>query len=117
MLLRKSLTPPPPPPNPHPSDDDKYGQEFHSKHFPALKYFVHTGFDIETGCLNYKSFFLSDPSESLVDVAVKAVTDDLPFYGKTAKGPVSFVSQSKALEDKAFDFAKAFIGKKYFETA
>jgi len=69
------------------------------------------------GCLNYKSFFLSDPQENQADVAASAVTDDLPFYGRPGKGAVSFVSQAKALEDKAFDFATKLIGKKYFETA
>ena len=35
-------------------DDDTNGQLFHSKHFPNLRYFIHTGFDIELGItLNY----------------------------------------------------------------
>lgn len=33
-------------------DDDSAGQFFHSKHFPTLKYFIHTGFDIEMGGWN-----------------------------------------------------------------
>jgi len=99
------------------TDDDKYGQDFHSKHFPALKYFIHTGFDIETGCLNYKSLFLTNPQTSAVDAFAKATSDDLPFYAKAAKGgSVSFISQAKALEDRTFDFANKFIGKQYFET-
>eukprot|EP01041_Mallomonas_annulata_P010748 gene10748-22457_t len=27
--------------------DDTYGQPFHSKHFPKLEMFIHTGFDLE----------------------------------------------------------------------
>lgn len=106
---------PNPPSHPH-ADDDKYGQAFHSKHFPSLKYFVHTGFDIEMGCLNYKSLFLSDPVTSLVDTASKAVTDELPLYAKAASS-LSFVSQSKALDEAAFGFAKKLIAKQYFESA
>ena len=30
-------------------DDDTYGQTFHSKHYPDLQYFVHSGFDGERG--------------------------------------------------------------------
>ena len=30
-------------------DDDTHGQIFHSKYFPTLRYFIHTGFDIEIG--------------------------------------------------------------------
>lgn len=30
-------------------DDDQHGQLFHSKHFPKLRYFVHTGYDVEIG--------------------------------------------------------------------
>jgi len=29
--------------------DDSHGQMFHSKYYPTLKYFIHTGFDIENG--------------------------------------------------------------------
>jgi hypothetical protein len=31
------------------SDDDTYGQFFHSKHFPQLNYFVHLGANSELG--------------------------------------------------------------------
>ena len=41
--------------------DDTMGTPFHSKYYPSLKYFIHTGFDIELGCLNYKHVFLPDP--------------------------------------------------------
>ena len=102
------------PPHPY-ADDDKNGQDIHSKHFPSLKYFVHTGFDIEMGCLNYKSLFLSDPVTSLVDSASKAVTDELPLYARASS--LSFVSQSKALDEAAFGFAKKLIAKQYFESA
>jgi len=32
-------------------DDDTCGQLFHSKYFPALRYFIHTGFDVEMGTI------------------------------------------------------------------
>merc|ERR1719223_2579182 len=44
--------------------DDQRGQRFHSKYFPNLEYFVHTGFDVELGCLNYKALFLPHPERN-----------------------------------------------------
>jgi hypothetical protein len=31
------------------ADDDEDGHAFHSKYFPKLQYFLHTGFDLEVG--------------------------------------------------------------------
>jgi len=102
--------------------DDTYGQMFHSKHFPHLKYFVHTGFDIEMGCLNYKSLFLPNPTTNYVDTTVAALKDETPAYAKLVKtekdkaitvGPP--VSQSKLLEETAFAFAKKLVKREYFE--
>lgn len=81
---------------------------------------MHTGFDIETGCLNYKSLFLSNPVQSAVEAAQGATSDDLPLYSRAVKGAQGWeagavVSQAKALEQGAFDFARKLIGKQYFE--
>lgn len=103
--------------------DDTYGQMFHSKHFPHLKYFVHTGFDVEMGCLNYKSLFLPNPTTNYVDATIAALNDETPAYVKLAKaadnkikvGPT--ITQSKLLDESAFAFAKKLVNKEYFETA
>lgn len=99
--------------------DDTYGQGFHSKHFPSLQYFVHTGFDLEMGCLNYKSLFLRDPQVSAVDAVKSKLADDLPLYAKgSAKGgALAWKAQKEVLGVSEWGFADKFIKKEYFETA
>ncbi len=43
------------------ADDDSYGQFFHSKHFPALKFFIQSGFEVELGqcAMKFKYLVLS----------------------------------------------------------
>lgn len=62
--------------------EDEYGQFFHSKHFPELKFFIQTGFDKECGCLNYKYVKLPNPVNSMCDVTMAATKDDTPLYFK-----------------------------------
>lgn len=100
--------------------DDTYGQPFHSKYFPSLKWFVHTGFDIEIGCLNYKSLFLKNPSASAVIGAQAATTDDQPLYAKLAAGAGAapqWAKQGDVLQHPEWAFASKLIKKEYFETA
>jgi len=99
--------------------DDSHGQLFHSKHFPALKYFIHTGFDIENGCLNFKSLYLPDYSDPLPSAA--AVESNLKYtsISKGASGEVvvsETLGSAKLLDVSAFSFAKKIINKEYFET-
>jgi hypothetical protein len=81
-----------------------------------MRYFVHTGFDLEpgmykyhsmcytsspyclrkfdtalnfiftTGCLNYKHLFLLDPTDTLLADAVAAGSDEAPFYQQITRG-------------------------------
>jgi len=99
--------------------DDTFGQAFHSKHFPNLQYFVHTGFDLEMGCLNYKSLFLRDPPASHVEEAKHKLADDLPLYAKgSAKGgDLVWTAQKEVLGVEEWRFADKLIKKEYFETA
>jgi hypothetical protein len=103
------------------ADDDTYGQFFHSKHYPNLKFFIHTGFDIEMGCISYKSLFLHNPITSAVDSASQATKDDTPFYAQvTLEGGSAKVgalkTQAQALDLPALAFAKKLVGNQYFET-
>jgi len=94
--------------------DDTYGQLFHSKHFPSLKYFIHTGFDIEMGCLNYKSMFLHHPEKSDIEQVSNSTRDDMPLYARA--GSDNFFNQTDVLKQPEWSFAKKLIAKEYFET-
>lgn len=78
-------------------DDDEDGHAFHSKYFPKLQYFLHTGFDLEVGeffclfilsswvdfklgCHNFKRWMVNTPEKPQLVEASKHVTDDLPLY-------------------------------------
>jgi hypothetical protein len=101
--------------------DDSHGQWFHSKHFPTLKFFVHTGFDLECGCLNYKSLFLEHPEESAVAKVAPTLRDDLPLFSQASpKGePLAWVSQGQVLQaaPASWAFTSKMIKKEYFEIA
>lgn len=113
LLLRKSI--------PEFFDyDDEHGQSFHSKHWPSIQYFIHTGFDIEMGALNYKHMFLHNPPVSAIPALSASLSDDLPLYAtikKSNKGiEVSeLLPQSKVLDQKAWAFATKIMNKQYFE--
>ena len=95
------------------------GQEFHSKHFPELKYFIHTGFDVEFGCLTYKSLFLKDPMVNHIDNIASTLTDNLPIYacadGNSNNNKLNWINQKDALTTPTFDFVNNIIKKQYFE--
>jgi hypothetical protein len=91
--------------------DDTHGQPFHSKYYPSLSYFVHTGFDIEMGCLNYKSLFLHHPDTSYVDATAAATKDDTPLYSIGDKK----MSHADVLKSENWGFAKKITAKEYFE--
>lgn len=100
--------------------DDSNGQSFHSKYFPNLKYFIQTGFDVELGCLNFKSLFLPHPFESEVQKVATTLSDDLPLYTSIKKGSKGVevgptVTQSQVLQSATWDFANKIINKEYFE--
>eukprot|EP00602_Paraphysomonas_sp_CaronLab_P007450 CAMPEP_0185019186 /NCGR_PEP_ID=MMETSP1103-20130426/1811_1 /TAXON_ID=36769 /ORGANISM="Paraphysomonas bandaiensis, Strain Caron Lab Isolate" /LENGTH=212 /DNA_ID=CAMNT_0027549369 /DNA_START=162 /DNA_END=797 /DNA_ORIENTATION=+ len=66
--------------------DDEMGQWFHSKHFPNLKFFLHSGFDIEVGCLNFKRWFNPSTNKAQLDEIKSKLTDDMPLYRKVSRG-------------------------------
>jgi len=113
LLLRKSI--------PEFFDyDDEHGQSFHSKHWPKLQYFIHTGFDVEMGALNYKHMFLHNPSVSAIPSLVASLSDDLPLYAtiKSSNKGVevsNVLPQSKVLDQKAWSFVSKILNKQYFE--
>jgi hypothetical protein len=98
--------------------DDTMGQPFHSKYFPELKYFIHTGFDIEIGCLNYKACFLPDPLTNYA--ASVQLEDTTPLHSAVSKGDKG-VTEGKVSTHKdglsvpSFAFAKNLADKNYFE--
>jgi hypothetical protein len=68
-------------------DDDTKGQPFHSKYFPDMRYFIHTGFDIELGAVHYHHFLLPNPVTSkVISHTETKVKNDLPLYTNIAKG-------------------------------
>ena len=99
--------------------EDEYGQFFHSKHFPELKYFIQTGYDQEVGCLNYKYVKLPSPIESAVARTAAATKDETPLYFKISGGAkVSAGSvQSHSAVEKAdvWPFMKKLHNLEYFE--
>lgn len=102
--------------------DDTAGQLFHSKYFPKLTYFIHTGFDIEWGCLNFKHLFLKHPETNYVEISVASLSDDLPLYTKITKGasgveagPVLSHADVLKSDLPSWKFAKNLISKTYFE--
>ncbi len=77
--------------------DDTMGQQFHSKHFKNLKHFIHSGFDVEMGCLQLQDLFLPQATDPLTSTmaplelsnSYKAhvkLDDSLPFYARILKG-------------------------------
>jgi len=102
--------------------DDSRGQRFHSKHFQNLAYFIHTGFDVEMGCLNYRRVFLPHPEVNSVAALSPAVSDSSPLYAHIVKGSNGIqvgptLDHTTVLDQQPWSFASKFISKQYFETA
>lgn len=100
--------------------EDEYGQWFHSKHFPELKFFIQTGFDQENGCLNYKYIKLpANAYSSLVDGTAASTKDDTPLYFKITGGDKVLASSvsthAGVLKDGTWPFLPKFIANEYFE--
>lgn len=100
--------------------DDSAGQMFHSKYYPALRYFVQMGMDNEVGVLNFKELFLLDPPTSYVEEASKHVKDDTPLYVQVKKegGKVQaskVVTHAQASSAASFAFAQKIASGQYFE--
>lgn len=88
--------------------------DFHSKHFPELKYFIHTGFDLEEGFYNFKRWFKS--GYTLDTSMTSSLSDDKLFYTHVSKNGVKpTVSLGKARSESALKFADALISKVYLE--
>lgn len=71
-------------------DDDSYGQTFHSKHFPELQYFIHTGFDGEQGALQYKTLFVDDAVGNPISKhSAQHTADETPLYTKMTQSKLT----------------------------
>ena len=101
--------------------NDDFGQYFHSKHFPELKYFIQTGFDIQVGCMCYQTCFLMDGENAAAQIA-SGLDDKTPLYSKiTSDG--DNVNRSKVIthgdvlasNDATWTFVQNLTGKKFFE--
>lgn len=98
------------------SYDDTYGQPFHSKHFPELQYFVHSGFDSERGSLQYMTLFAEDAPNNPVGVRVASTEDSTPLYFKVGAGGKSDVLTHKQVHEQgSWPFLKKLTNKEYFE--
>ena len=71
------------------------------------------GFDIEMGCLNYKSMFLHNPESSLVDATATATRDDMALYSSLHSGKK--ITHGEVLANDTWGFAKKLVEKQYFE--
>ena len=102
------------------ADDDSFGQHFHSKYFPSLKFFVHTGPQKELGALNYKGLFIPHPNVNHVALGLESLSDDAVLYVKAQKGANGWelsqpVTHKQALSNGAWSFAKNLVNKTHFE--
>lgn len=103
--------------------DDAHGQAFHSKHFPNLKQFIHTGFQTEIGCSNLNQWCVGEGGhlDKLLEIRKDQTNDAMILYQKIAKGPNGQLtatpeySYSDVVEKKIWTFADNIINQKYFE--
>jgi len=102
--------------------NDTHGQWFHSKYYPNLKFFLHTGFDIEMGCLNLKRWRLpTDDTSVELRQRMQLLSDDLPLYRRAttdAAGALSispWYTHAEVAKDKKFILADKISHKEYFE--
>ena len=98
----------------------QYGQFFHSKHFPELKFFIQTGFDKESGCLNYKYVKLPNPVENMCDNTMASTKDDTPLYfkitgndDKVTAGTI--MTHGAVAKEGTWPFVDKLIKNEYFE--
>lgn len=101
--------------------DDSSGKIFHSKYYPNLKYFIHTGFDIEIGCINYKHVFLPNPEINRLLQIQAAIPDSAPLYTSVKKENDGKITQTPALthaqvlEQNTWPSVNKLLAKEYFE--
>mmetsp|Transcript_22318 Transcript_22318/g.32499 ORF Transcript_22318/g.32499 Transcript_22318/m.32499 type:complete len:250 (+) Transcript_22318:89-838(+) len=101
--------------------DDEMGQWFHSKHYPNLKFFLHSGFDIEVGCLNFKRCFNYSQNKKQLEEIKDSLTDDMPLYRKVSRGAdgnlevSEMYSHKDVYKNKLWGFADKMANKEYFE--
>jgi len=70
------------------------------------------------GCLNFKNLFLANPTETLLEQAVAAGSDDAVIYQPISKGGAGApTAAGKVVDLPSWSFAKRMISHEYFETA
>ena len=86
-----------------------------------MKYFLHTGFDVELGCFNFKRWMLPASSQDLVTLAQQSVAESSPLYMRVSKKGDGldfgeWQTHGDVLAKKSWgDFANNLIDGKYFE--
>jgi hypothetical protein len=100
--------------------DDTQGQWFHSKYYPNLKFFLHSGFDIELGCQSFKTWMINNPSKPELDKTKAGLSDDAPLVRTVKRGASGlevseFSSHKDVYTKKMWGFADKLITKEYFE--
>lgn len=101
--------------------DDQYGQLFHSKYWPSLRFFIHTGYDLECGCLNYKRLFIRNPTISRLAERTQGTSDTDLLYMKTKiakSGDLvagDWQSHSAVQLQNLWNIERMIREKKYFE--
>jgi hypothetical protein len=101
--------------------NDSNGQWFHSKYYPNLKFFLHTGFDIEMGCLNLKRWSQPTPVRTVeLEKRMQSLTDDMPLYRRATIGASglevsAWLSHADVEKQKTFILANKLANKEYFE--
>ncbi len=111
--------------------DDTMGQEFHSKHFKKLKHFIHTGFDVEMGCLQLQDMFLPQATDAMTSTmapmelsnnykAHVKLSDATPFFAKLQRGEKGLTlsnlsTHGNAISDKQITVMNNLSAKIYFE--
>ena len=102
-------------------DNDSNGQWFHSKYYPNLKFFLHTGFDIEMGCVNLKRWMQPTPTRTAeLEKRVQSLSDDMPLFSTATKDGngvkiSEWLTHGDVQKQKQFTLADKLTQKEYFE--
>jgi len=102
--------------------DDTYGQMFHSKYFPTMKYFFHTGFEQELGAVKLDSIYLNVPSQPYINFRDPDVSENAPLYTQIIKGKeggdfelVPSLTQKEVFNHEKWHFLKKISNQEFFE--
>jgi hypothetical protein len=103
--------------------DDTYGAYFHSKHYPNLRMFFHSGRrKLYQGAIGYAEMSNPCPPVDLLTPLSHSMSDDTPFYTKinpSADGKgielEKTLTRGQVLDHPNWYFMKKIINQEYFE--